>query len=133
MQSVTLNLPDTLMQQATQTADVLEQPLEELLTSMLAATLPDVSDAPPNLQAELTRMTWLSDQEIWAIARSQMTKEQQKKLYHLNEIQQQRALVQEEQEEIDLLRREYGRVTLRKERAYALLSIRSGRPLLHNL
>lgn len=133
MQSVTLNLPDTLMQRATQTADVLEQPLEELLTSMLAATLPDVSDAPPTVQAELTRMTWLSDQELWAIARSQMTKDQQKKLRQLGEIQQQRALTQEEREEIALLRREYGRVTLRKARAYALLSIRSGRPLLHNL
>ena len=133
MQSVTLNLPDKLMLRATQSADVLEQPLEELLMSMLAATLPDVSDVPPSLQAELTRMTWLSDQDLWSIARSQMTKEQQKKLHHLSGIQQQRALAQEEQEEIDLLQREYGRVTLRKARAYALLSIRSGRPLLHNL
>lgn len=133
MQSVTLHLPDALMQRATQTADVLEQPLEDVLTSMLEAALPDVADAPPHVQAELTRMIWLSDQELWSIARSQMAPEQQKELRRLNAIQQQRSRQQEEQEAITLLRTEYGRITLRKARAYALLSMRSGRPLLHSL
>ena len=35
-----------------------------------------------------------------------------------------------EKKEIDSLRREYGRVTLRKARALALLSVRSGKRLL---
>ncbi|MEZ4862810.1 MAG: hypothetical protein R3C14_15950 [Caldilineaceae bacterium] len=133
MQTVTLNLPDVLMQRATQTADVLKQPLEEMLTSMLELALPNVADAPPDMQAELTQMTWLSDWELWAIARSQMTAEQQQELQRLSAIQQQRSLVQDEQETINQLRHEYGRITLLKARAYALLSIRSGRPLLHNL
>jgi hypothetical protein len=75
-------------------------------------------------------MTWLSDQELWAIARSMMTEEQQERLHYLTKLQTQRMLNQEEQEALEFLRQEYGRVTLRKARAYALLSLRGGRPLL---
>lgn len=85
-----------------------------------------------DVRADLTRMTWLSDQELWAIARSMMTEEQQERLHYLTKLQAQRPLTQEEQEAIEFLRQEYGRVTLRKARAYALLSLRGGRPLLAN-
>jgi len=81
-------------------------------------------------RADLARMTWLSDQELWAIARSMMTEEQQERLHYLTKLQTQRMLNQEEQEALEFLRQEYGRVTLRKARAYALLSLRGGRPLL---
>ena len=118
------------MRRARQTANALQRPLEEVLATMLAASLPDVEDAPLDMQAELTRMTWLSDQELWAIARSTMPEEQQKQLLDLSELQTQRLLTQEEQETLDALRKEYGRVTLCKARAYALLSLRGGRPLL---
>jgi hypothetical protein len=79
------------------------------------------------MQAELARMTWLSDQAPWAIARSTMPDQQQEELWYLTEFQTQRQLTQEEQEMLEVLRREYGRVTLRKARAYALLSLRGGR------
>jgi len=85
-----------------------------------------------DVRADLTRMTWLSDQELWAIARSMMTEEQQERLHYLTKLQAQRPLTQEEQEAIEFLRQEYGRVTLRKARAYALLSLQGGRPLLAN-
>ncbi|MFQ5855446.1 MAG: hypothetical protein ACE5LU_07395 [Anaerolineae bacterium] len=118
------------MQRARQAANALQRPVEEVLTATLAATLPDVDDAPPDMQTELARMTWLSDQELWAIAHSTMPEEQQMKLHYLTELQTQHSLTQEEQETLEALRREYGRVTLRKARAYALLSLRGGRPLL---
>ena len=44
--------------------------------------------------------------------------------------QAQRSLLPEEQAQLEELRREYGRITLRKARAYALLSLRGGKPLL---
>ena len=130
VQSVTLRLPETVMRRARQTANVLQRPLEELLTGLVAAALPDVEDAPLEVQAELARMTWFSGQELWSIARSTMPVEQQEQLRSLADLQTIRALTPAEQEARDNLRREYGRVTLRKARAYALLSLRGGAPLL---
>lgn len=130
--SVTLHLPEAVMRRARQAATVLQRPVEEVLSDTLAASLPDVEDTPPDMQAELARMTWFSDQELWTVAQSTMSEEQQEKLRYLIELQAQRSLTQEEQETLEALRREYGRVTLRKARAYALLSLRGGRPLLAN-
>ena len=130
VQSVTLRLPETVMRRARQTANVLQRPLEELLTGLVTAALPDVEDAPLEVQAELARMTWFSDQELWSIARSTMPVEQQEQLRSLADLQTIHALTPAEQEALDNLRREYGRVTLRKARAYALLSLRGGAPLL---
>jgi len=87
-------------------------------------------DAPADMQAELVRMTWLNDQELWAIANSMMSEEGQKQLADLTDLQAQRQLTQDERETMNALRQEYGRTTLRKARAYALLSMRGGRLLL---
>ena len=130
VQNVTLRLPETAMQRARQSANALQRPVEEILAAMLIAALPDVEDVPLDTRAELVRMTWLSDRELWTIARSTMTEEQQKLFRRLTWLQTERPLTEEEQEIIEFLRQEYGRVTLRKARAYALLSMRSGRPLL---
>ena len=59
--TVTLSLPEVIMRRAKQAANVLQRPLEEVLATMLAATLPDVEDAPLEVQADLARMTWSSD------------------------------------------------------------------------
>jgi len=129
-QIVTLHLPEVVLQRAKHAADVLQRPMEEVLITMLTAMLPDVEEAPLHLQADLTRMTWLSDQELWNIAHSMMSDEQQQLLQQLTELQTQRPLTSEEQETLEMLRQEYGRITLYKARAYALLSLRGGRPLL---
>lgn len=129
-QTVTLHLPDAVMRRARQSADALQHPLEDVLAAMLNAALPDVEDAPADMQADLARMTWFSDRELWAIARSAMSEQRQEQLRHLGEIQSQRALVPAEQELLEALRQEYGRVTLRRARAYALLSLRGGKTLL---
>ena len=59
-----------------------------------------------------------------------MTDKQQQELQALAELQTRRSLTQQEQETLEALRQEYGRATLRKARAYMLLSLRGGRPLL---
>lgn len=128
--SVTLHLPEAIMQRARYTASAAQQPLEDVLTAILAATLPDIDDVPSDMKAELARMTWLSEQELWAIARSVMTGEQQEQLHHLTRLQAQQPLTTEEQVNLESLRQEYGRVTLRKARAFALLSLRGGHSLL---
>jgi hypothetical protein len=132
-QTVTLHLPGTLMRRALISANALQRSMEEVLTDILAVNLPDVDQAPPTMQTELARMSWLSTEQLWGIAREMMSNKEQKQLRQLSELNAQRPLTQQEEEELDALRQAYGRVTLRKARAYALLSLRGGRPLLANV
>lgn len=129
-QNITLTLPDSLMRRAQQAARTLQRPLEEMLTDTLVAALPDLEDAPLDMQAELAQMAWLNEPSLWAIAHSEITASQQETLQTLTDLQSQRVLTQDEQALLEELRREYGRVTLRKARAFALLSLRGGQPLL---
>ncbi len=126
-QTVTLHLPDTIMRRAQCATDVLQRSLEDILAATLAAALPDVDNAPPEMWAELTRMTWFSDQMLWKIAQSTMPTVQQEQMRSLAEAQAKRPLTEDEKKTLDALRREYGRVTLRKSHSYALLSLRGGR------
>jgi hypothetical protein len=130
--TITIPLPDTVLRRAQQAANVLHRSLEEVLTATIDAGLPDVEDAPDSLQAELAAMTWLGDQELWSIAQSTMTDSQQAQLRRLSEKQGQQPLSPKDKVRLDTLRQEYGRITLCKARAYTLLSLRGGKPLLTN-
>jgi len=129
-QPVTLYLSENVLKRAQRAAQALQRPLEEILAETLAATLPDVADAPDEMQTELARMTWLNDDELWQIARSQMSPEDQAKFEQLNQRQAEADLTPDEEQHLNQLRQIYGEITLRKARAYALLSLRGGRPLL---
>lgn len=123
MSTITLNLPDKTIQQAQQAATALKRPLEELLTDILTAVLPTNTDIPAHLQLELTNMTWLDTPSLWEIARSTMTPSDQADLQALS---QQSNPTPAQVAQLNQLRQEYGRVTLRKARAYALLNLRGG-------
>lgn len=129
-QEVTLHLPETVMQRAKDAADALQRPIEEILTAVLTAALPDLADVPSEMHSDLAQMTWLSDTDLWAIARSTLSDDRQAQLLHLAELQGRQGLTEEEQITLESLRQDYGQVTLRKARAYALLSLRAGQPLL---
>jgi hypothetical protein len=133
MQSVTLRLPKAVLQQAQQAANALRNPLEVALAKLVAASFQGLSDAPPDMQPTLARMAWLSNRELWKIARGQMPIEQQEQMRLLAEAQIARSLTHKEQGLLDKLRQKYGQITLSKAHGYALLSLRSGRPLLSTL
>jgi hypothetical protein len=97
---------------------------------MLDVALLDNEEIPSDMQEELARMTWLDERKLWSIARSAMPKRKQDEMRRLAELQTQRPLTKHEQQALETLRQEYGKVTLRKARAYAVLSLRSGCPLL---
>lgn len=130
MTTITLNLPDQTIQQAQQAAIILQKLVEDVLRDFLAAVLPSLQDVPAPMQAELTAMTWFDNQALWQIAQSSLSTTMQDELRNLSITQDQRTLTLSEQQQLDMLRQEYGRVTLRKARAYALLSLRGGKPLL---
>lgn len=130
MQDIVLHLSDSVMRRAQLAAETLHQPVDQVLEKLLNAVLPDVGDAPPHIQDELARMTWYDDQRLWEIARSGMSEEQEARLRALAALQAERNLESQELEMLNTLRDRYGYYTLRKARAYALLSLRGGRPLL---
>jgi hypothetical protein len=130
MMTITLTLPERIIEQAQQAAAALQRPVEEVLSDLLVAVLPTMQDVPDDMQAELIRMTWLESQELWRIAREQMSAAVQEQLQQLTHLQGQRPLTPDEQAQLDALRQDYGRRTLLKARAYVLLSLRGGEPLL---
>jgi len=72
-------------------------------------------------------MTWWSDATLMDTADAMVLDTQQKRMAELGE----KAHVSDaEAEELEQLRCDYGKVTLRKARALALLSVRSGQRLL---
>lgn len=133
LQSITLDLPDSLVRRANQAASTLNRPLEEVLTATLAASLPDLGDVPLEMQAELARMTWASDRELWAISRETLAETDEKELMGLVEAQAEGGPAPADSQRLEQLRHQYGRLTLRKARAFALLSLRGGTPLLADL
>lgn len=128
MTAITLDLPDSLVQQADQAARLMQRPREQVLAAVLEAALPALDDIPPEFQTQLLEMTWLGDGPLLAIAQSTMSEPDQMRLSDLG--QRAAGLPAGEQAELVLLRERYGELTLRKARAYALLSIRSGKALL---
>ena len=128
MTTITLDLSESLVRQASQAARLMHRPLEQVLVALLEAALPPLDDCPPKLQTQLIEMTWLSDNVLTDIAKSSMSEPDRLCLADLG--LRAGALTAAEQEELALLRECYGDLTLRKARAYALLSIRGGERLL---
>ena len=128
---ITVEMPDEVMQHLRQASAVLDIPVERVLVQIVSATLPDLHDVPDDVQAALVRLTWLPDEELWRITESFSTEAQQKQLGILS--RREAELSPSEREELEALRREFGRLTLLKARAFALLSSRSGRHLLANV
>lgn len=127
MTTITLNLPDSLAQRAGGAARAMHRPLEEVITAMLEGVLPSLDDVPADMQAELVEMTWWDDARLMEAADATMPDVRQRRMAQLSAKDEPSDL---EREDLDGLRLEYGRITLRKARALALLSVRSGKRLL---
>jgi hypothetical protein len=100
---------------------------EEVLTAMLDGVLPSLEDVPSAVQAELIEMTWLDDDALLSIANAVMPVEEQRRLADLSA---RGVLRGDDAHVLAALQEGYGRLTLRKARALALLSVRSGKRLL---
>ena len=127
MTTITLDLPDSLTERAGQAAQAMHRPLEEVIAAVLDVALPALDDVPPAIRAELVAMTWLDDQALLSIANAVLSDEDQRRLVDLTGRD---TLTVREQHDLRTLRDAYGQMTLRKARAFALLSIRSGKGLM---
>lgn len=128
VQTVTLMMPEALYQRAKQAAEVLQQPLEEVIVATLASTLPLLDDVPVEMAGELAAMTHLSDEALQGLANNVMLQERQALLHELLDEQGRGQLAEVGQAELAALMAEYGRHMLRRAKAVALLLAR-GRPV----
>ncbi|MCY3989994.1 MAG: hypothetical protein OXF50_02050, partial [Caldilineaceae bacterium] len=78
MATLTLEVSDSLLTRARETAQALERPLEEVLVGALAVGLPDVHGAPETVRNELLEMTFLDEESLWRIAKYEMASTDQR-------------------------------------------------------
>jgi len=128
MMTVTLNLPDSLVLHADNAAQMLHCEREDVLASTLEGMMPQWDNVPMEMHNELLRMTWLDDRELMMITQQKMSAEEQTCLAELSTNN--GTLTSKDQQHLQFLRNHYGEITLRKARAYAVLSVRSGKLLL---
>ena len=129
MATLIFEVSDSLLTRAHEAAQALNRPLEDILVGALAVGLPDVHDVPDSVRSELLQMTFFDEESLWEIAKGEMASAEQRELQALLDVQQ-RPLFPREQVRLQELRVSYGKAMLWKARAYALLSLRSGQPLL---
>lgn len=120
-QTITDTLPTRVYRRVKHTAEATQSPVEKIIVEALDMALPSIDDAPPEMADELAAMTTLPDKALREIARSVMPVKQQARLRALSAAQHERALKPAEVRKLDALVHKYGRVTLRKAHAYALL------------
>ena len=128
VQSVTLRLPEPVYQRAKHAADVLQQPVEDLIIDTLTSTLPVLDDVPTEMVSEIAAMTHLSDEALQGLATSTLRPERQTLLSELLDKQGRGEVDEAEQRELAALMAEYGRLILRRAKAVALLLAR-GKPV----
>jgi hypothetical protein len=121
LQTVTLTMPESIYRRVKRSAEALRRPPEEIIVETLNVALPRTDDVPLEMAEELATMRALSDEKLWEMARNVMPAKQQTRLRALSAAQRERALKPAELQKLDDSLHAYGRITLRKAQAYALL------------
>lgn len=126
-ETVTLTLPDSVLQPLKRTAQAVQQPIEELLVTALQSSLPPLQGLPDELIADLTTLETLDNEALWQVMKETVPSETQAELSDLLERRQQYSLISAEQERLVSLQQEADLVMLRKARAAVLLRFRGKR------
>ena len=125
MESVKLDVPESLYRRLENTAQAMARPLQEVMLHALQIGSPPMwEDAPPEFQVDLATMDRLSDSTLWRIARSQKTPDEMMRYDERLERNQDALLTDAERLELQALRKETERFMLRKAQAAALLKWR---------
>ena len=119
--SIAVQIPQPLYHRLFQAVVRLQKPVESLLVETLQAALPAVDEIPLDIRAEISTLDKLDNATLRQIASGEMSQADQQTLEHLLDLQSMRPLNPEEATQLARLRTEYGRVLLRKARAFALL------------
>jgi hypothetical protein len=129
-ETVTLTLPDSVLQPLKRTAQAVHQPIEELLVTALQSSLPALQGLSEELIADLTALETLDNEALWQVMKETVPSQTQANLSDLLERQQRdpaTPLTNAEQERLALLQQQADLVMLRKARAAVLLRFRGKR------
>jgi len=122
MQTVTIQIPQTLYQRVARTATLTQQSLPEILLQTIRGNLPPaLEDIPVEFQADLLPLLSFSDEDLWALARSPLEAQQWQRHQMLLHNNTEAALTPAEAAELTSLRTAVDRYVFRKSFALALL------------
>lgn len=126
MTTRTIEVPEELYTQLEQRAQAAAQSVDAVIIQTLASSLPPAlePDLPQAVQDELTAMAHLSDEALWAIARSAMNSDSLALYDLLRERKEDGTLTPQGQQWLTQLSQEADALALRKAHAYALLKSR---------
>jgi plasmid stability protein len=124
-QPLTLNIPDVMYQQLKQRAEQSERSIEDETLDVLAGVVPSSAQLPDDLAADIDAVNSLDDANLWDIARSRLAAEVSEELEALHLKQQREGLLDNEQQQLAGLRRQYERHLLKRAQAIALLKQRN--------
>ena len=122
VETVTLQVPETLYQRLVNTARATKRSLEEVMLHALRVGSPPAwDDAPAEFQADLAVMDRLDDDALWKLARGRKTSAEMERYNALLERNKSGVLTEAERLELNALREEADRFMLRKAHAAVLL------------
>jgi hypothetical protein len=126
-QTITLTLPDHVLQPLQRVAQATKQSVEELLVTALQAALPTLEGLPPDVMQALVALESLDDQALSRVMLETVPLDQQHQLHDLLIRNQAGALTNIEREQLAILQQQADLVMLRKARAAVLLRFRGKR------
>ena len=125
--TITLTLPDDVLQSVQRVAQATQQSVEDLLVIALHAALPSLAGLPPPVVENLTALESLDDQALWAVMLETVPHDLQRRLHDLLARHQEGTLTDAEREQLAILQGQADLVMLRKARAAVLLRFRGKR------
>jgi hypothetical protein len=126
--TVTMPVSKEAYERLERVAAYLAQPVDRVLDETLRTILPTENSIPTAIQREVDALPTLTTEELHQVADSEMSSDDQAAIEQLLYWQNMRSLTHREAEKLEKLRTEYGRVLVRKARAFALLAER-GQPM----
>jgi hypothetical protein len=125
LQPVTVKLPPALYRRLERVAALTNQSFDAVLLQTIRGNLPvALEDTPPEMQADLAALIKLSDDDLWAVARSPVEAQQWRQHQTLLRKNASGTLSEKHQHELARLREATDRQVLRRSLALALLKWR---------
>lgn len=122
--SITIDLPETLLQQLESASRKQHRSVGEIIRDLVIQSWQLLPRLPDDIEAELAALPSLSDEALWLLARSTLTKAEQQELTILTGTAKTRTLKPTEAERLETLLDRYDRTILRRAQAATLLQKR---------
>ena len=82
-QTITLTLPDNVLQPVQRVAQATKHSVEEMLVTALQAALPALEGLPPDAMQHLVALESLDDHALWRVMLETVPRDQQHRLHDL--------------------------------------------------